>query len=223
MNPIAEQMTGWPAGEAVGQRVEHVFDIVAEAGPANRCPNPVAECLRGRSRICTSTRTSFSSAERRRAATCATSASPVRTPQGKVIGAVLVFQDVTHSRALQRKLAHSAMHDSLTGLPNRPAFERALADASDQARRELREHALCFIDLDRFKTVNDSAGHAAGDALLRQIADVIRRSCRTQDFTARIGGDEFALLLADCSLMRRAKAAQQVIDAIAASASLGTA
>ena len=144
------------------------------------------------------------------------SAAPVRTPQGELLGAVLVFQDITHSRALQKQLAHTAMHDGLTGLPNRGAFERALTQAADQARIEQRDHALCFIDLDRFKLVNDSAGHAAGDALLQQIAHAIRRACRSQDFLARIGGDEFALLLADCSPAGAVKAAQQAIDAVAA-------
>jgi diguanylate cyclase (GGDEF)-like protein len=142
------------------------------------------------------------------------SAAPIRTPQGELLGAVLVFQDITHARALQKELAHSAMHDGLTGLPNRVAFDRALTVAADQARHELREHALCFIDLDRFKPVNDTAGHAAGDALLQQIGHAIRRACRSQDFVARIGGDEFALLLADCSLLGARKAAQQVIDSI---------
>ncbi len=120
-------------------------------------------------------------------------AAPVITPDGEVIGAILVFQDVTASRALQRQLAHSATHDSLTGLPNRSAFEEALKGAIETASRENRAHALCFIDLDRFKLVNDGAGHAAGDALLQRIGDVIRRGCRANDFAARIGGDEFAL------------------------------
>jgi diguanylate cyclase (GGDEF)-like protein len=139
----------------------------------------------------------------------------VRMPQGEIIGAVLVFQDITQSRALQKDLAHSAMHDGLTGLPNRSAFERMLNEAGEQARRELREHALCFIDLDRFKVVNDSAGHAAADMLLQEVAHAIRRGCRSQDFAARIGGDEFALLLVDCSLANAKTLAQQIIDAIA--------
>jgi diguanylate cyclase (GGDEF)-like protein len=140
----------------------------------------------------------------------------VRTPQGIVIGAVLVFQDVTASRALQRKLAHTAMHDGLTGLPNRQTFERALVDACEQARRERREHALCFLDLDRFKVVNDSAGHSAGDALLRSVADAIRASARPTDFAARIGGDEFALLISDVSVAQARVLAQRIVDAIAA-------
>jgi diguanylate cyclase (GGDEF)-like protein len=129
---------------------------------------------------------------------------------------VLVFQDVTAGRALQRQLAHSATHDPLTGLPNRLAFERALISVSDQARHELRSHALCFIDLDRFKPVNDNAGHAAGDALLCQVAEIIKSTCRRQDFSARIGGDEFAVLLADCPAPAASRVAQKLADAIAA-------
>ncbi|MEJ0011567.1 MAG: diguanylate cyclase [Bauldia sp.] len=87
--------------------------------------------------------------------------------------------------------------------------------ASQRARREQRSYALCLVDLDRFKAVNDNAGHAAGDALLRRIADVLRRSCRRQDFAARIGGDEFALLLSDCSASAAAHVMQEVVDAVA--------
>ena len=214
MNAVAEKMTGWLSVEAVGQRIEDVFDVVDEA-TGDTALNPVAECLaleepfRLKEDVVLVSR----NGERR---DVRDSAAPVRTPDGRIIGAVLVFQDVTQSQALQRQLAHSAMHDSLTGLPNRPAFEQALAAAIDQARRELREHALCFIDLDRFKRVNDTAGHAAGDALLKHVANIIRKSCRSQDFTARIGGDEFAVMLGDCSLPAAKRIAEQIIESIAA-------
>jgi diguanylate cyclase (GGDEF)-like protein len=144
------------------------------------------------------------------------SAAPVRTPDGRVIGAVLVFQDVTHSRALQKRLAHSANHDPLTGLPNRSALDRALAAAVDKAAEGQRKHALCFIDLDRFKPVNDNAGHAAGDALLRLVGETIRHTCRSNDLAARIGGDEFALLLIDCPMESAMAVAKKVVAAIAA-------
>jgi diguanylate cyclase (GGDEF)-like protein/PAS domain S-box-containing protein len=214
MNPVAEKMTGWQLGEAVGQRVEDVFDVVDE-DTGDIAPNPVTECLareepfRLKDDVVLVSRTG----ERR---DVRDSAAPVRTPDGKIIGAVLVFQDVTQSRILQRQLEHSAMHDSLTGLPNRSSFERVLVGAIEQARRELREHALCFVDLDRFKTVNDTAGHAAGDALLKEVAKVIRKSCRAQDFTARIGGDEFAVVLCDCSMAAAKRIAEQMVAAIGA-------
>lgn len=214
MNPVAEKMTGWESREAVGQRVEDVFDVVDEV-TGTLALNPVTECLARQEpfRLKEDVVLVSRGGERRNVRD---SAAPVRTPDGRIIGAVLVFQDVTQARVLQRQLEHSATHDSLTGLPNRPAFERALDASIQQARKELREHALCFVDLDRFKTVNDSAGHAAGDALLKHVANVIRKSCRSQDFTARIGGDEFAIMLGDCSIAAAKRIAEQIIDAIAA-------
>ncbi|MGZ8348049.1 MAG: PAS domain S-box protein [Allosphingosinicella sp.] len=213
LNPIAEQMTGWTSAEAVGRRVEEVFVVVNEE-TGEPVPDPVGEAL-GRQWLhyLDEDAVLVSRTGERRAVR--DSAAPVRTLDGPVIGAVLVFQDITQSRALQKELAHSAMHDGLTGLPNRKAFERVLAAAAEQALHEGREHALCFVDLDHFKQVNDSAGHAAGDALLQQIGQAIHRACRSQDFAGRIGGDEFALLLGDCSLAGAAKVAQQVVDAIA--------
>ncbi|CAN5115331.1 PAS domain S-box protein [soil metagenome] len=213
MNPAAEQMTGWLAGLALGQSVAHLFALF-EAGSNSAILNPVAKCLATERIVHRDQDTVLISREGIRREVRA-SASPVRTPQGRVIGAVLVFQDVTTSRALQRKLEYTAKHDSLTGLPNRQTFDRALADACEQARRELREHALCFLDLDRFKAVNDSAGHSAGDALLRTVADTIRASGRTTDFAARIGGDEFALLMSDVSLAQARVLVQGIVDAIA--------
>lgn len=214
MNPIAEELTGWPSAEAMGQPLQRVFDIVEES-TGRRARSPVARCMaEGRHAHLDADVLLVAHNGVRR--DIRSSAAPLRTPEGSIIGAVLVFQDVTDSRALQRQLAHSATHDALTGLPNRLAFERALIAVADQAKREMRQHALCFIDLDRFKPVNDGSGHAAGDALLRQVADLIRSRCRRQDFAARIGGDEFALLMSDCPLPGAQRVAQKIVDAIAA-------
>lgn len=212
MNPAAEALTGWSAVEAMGRRADDIF-VVVDDGTGDVLPNPVTRILdqREADQVNEDTVLVSRTGERRG---IRDTASPVRSPNGDLLGAVLVFQDITHARARQKELVHTAMHDGLTGLPNRAAFERALAVAVNQCRQEAREHALCFIDLDRFKVVNDSAGHAAGDALLGQIGSAIRRACRAQDFTARIGGDEFALLLADCTIAGAKKVAQQVIDAI---------
>jgi diguanylate cyclase len=114
---------------------------------------------------------------------------------------------------LQRQLEHMAAHDALTGLPNRASFEQRLQEAHKQTLQQ-REHALCFMDLDRFKIVNDSAGHAAGDAFLRLVGDLLQSTCKDQHFTARLGGDEFALLLYDCSLAKAEHMARELIDAI---------
>ncbi len=214
MNPVAEEMTGWPSAEAAGRKVGEIFAIVDEAS-ARLTVNPVAECLsKGRLHYLDGETVLIGRDGKHHDVRA--SAAPVRTPQGTVIGAVLVFQDVADSRALQRQLTHTAMHDSLTGLSNRATFEQALQDAVRQAQREAREHALCFIDLDHFKKVNDTAGHAAGDAVLRGIGAAIRGACRVNDFAARIGGDEFALLLPDCSVVSASRVAEKIVDAISA-------
>ena len=213
MNRVAEEMTGWPSTDASGRKVEEIFPLVDEATD-ELVASPVAECLtKGQLHYLDDETVLLGRFGERRDVRA--SAAPVRTPQGIVIGAVLVFQDVTDSRAMQRQLAHTAMHDSLTGLPNRATFQHGLEDAMREAQREAREHALCFIDLDHFKMINDNAGHGVGDVVLRDIAEAIRTNCRTHDFAGRIGGDEFALLLPDCSVASATHVAQKVIDAIA--------
>jgi diguanylate cyclase (GGDEF)-like protein len=139
-----------------------------------------------------------------------------RKPDGSPDRTVGTAMDVTELMTLQKELEHMAAHDALTGLPNRMAFEARLQQACDQARAEQRDHALCFIDLDRFKIVNDTAGHAAGDAFLRLIGDLLRKTGKDKYFTARLGGDEFALLLYDCSLGRAEHIARDLIDAVLA-------
>lgn len=201
MNPVAEQMTGWSAVEAAGRRLGDVFRIVDELS-GEAIPDPVESCLEQMRPFYLNDGAILLGRDGERRS-IRDSAAPVRTTSGDVIGAVLVFQDVTKARVLQRALEHSASHDSLTGLRNRSAFERGLREAREQTLQtphEQHRHVLCFIDLDRFKIVNDSAGHAAGDALLREVANLLRRLCRRQDLAARLGGDEFALLLRDCRI-----------------------
>lgn len=214
MNPVAERMTGIAEADAIGRPLEQVFIIVNETTGAPAA-DPVAQCLE-RGAVATLEEDVVLVGRDGVRCDVRSSAAPLTALGGDLIGSVLVFQDVTSSRTLQRQLAHSATHDALTGLPNRVAFERALATVAGEARRDARTHGLCFIDLDRFKPVNDGAGHAAGDALLRQVGDVIRRCCRKQDFAARIGGDEFAVLLSDCSSRAALGIAEKIVEAIAA-------
>ncbi len=129
----------------------------------------------------------------------ADSAAPIRSREGDVVGAVLVFHDVTSERRIAQELRFQAAHDALTGLINRREFEVRVEQALGRARVDGAEHALCYIDLDQFKVVNDSCGHAAGDDLLRQVADLLRAQLRQNDTLARLGGDEFGLLLENCS------------------------
>ncbi len=212
INAVATQITGWSPEEALGRPVEDVFRLVDENDRA--IGNPVSKCLADNAAQHVDEDAYLVTRAGHRP-DVRSSVCPIAAPGGGVFGAVLVFQDISRSRALQRELAHTAMHDGLTGLPNRSAFERKLGDARLQAGTEDREHVLCFIDLDRFKAVNDGAGHAAGDALLKEVARVLGAGKRRADFVARIGGDEFAVILCDCSIENAQTVARGIIDAIA--------
>jgi diguanylate cyclase (GGDEF)-like protein/PAS domain S-box-containing protein len=214
INPSAAELTGWQADEALGRPLDAVFAVVDEATGAEAA-SIVAECLSGartkmsREGVLLLSRTGVRRDIR-------DTAAPLTTPDGRIIGAVLVFQDMTEARRLQRQLTHSAMHDALTGLANRASFERALRSACETVADDDREHVLGFIDLDRFKIINDTAGHAAGDALLREIGRVIRHTVRASDLTARLGGDEFGFLLYDCAVDQAELVAAKIIEAIRA-------
>ncbi|WP_341503908.1 EAL domain-containing protein [Gallaecimonas sp. GXIMD4217] len=214
MNPVAEDMTGWPMALALGHHVDSVFHITkGRDGPP--MPSPVAQCLErnqtvflGEGAVLHSRDGSLFDVQ--------DSAAPVKTLAGEVMGAVLVFQDVTESQEMLRQLSHSASHDALTGLPNRTAFERELREMAKLSAEHGRRHALTFIDLDRFKVVNDSAGHAAGDALLKEIGSCLQSQVRASDMAARLGGDEFGLLLRDCELDKAREITEQLVRRIEA-------
>jgi diguanylate cyclase (GGDEF)-like protein/PAS domain S-box-containing protein len=211
MNTAAEDLTGWLADEAIGQPLSSVVRIIDES-TGMFIGNPVEDCLAGETSRTAGDQAVLVSRKGRR--DIRSTAAPVRSASGEIAGAVLVFQDVTESRRLQRQLTHSATHDSLTGLANRTAFEASLREACITASKENRRHALCFLDLDRFKIVNDTAGHAAGDALLREIGQVIRQNVRSNDMTARLGGDEFGLILYDCDVERAELVARKIIESV---------
>jgi diguanylate cyclase (GGDEF)-like protein/PAS domain S-box-containing protein len=141
-------------------------------------------------------------------------ASPVKAPDGAIIGSVLAIQDVTSARALQRDLEYVATHDTLTGLRNRVAFEAALHDTIGRAVQGDQQHALLYIDLDRFKIVNDVAGHAAGDALLKKVAKTLTAIVHAPDVVARLGGDEFAVLLLFCSAEEAERTSERILASI---------
>jgi diguanylate cyclase (GGDEF)-like protein/PAS domain S-box-containing protein len=213
MNPAAELLTGYSSDAALGEDVRDIF-AVREGMSGDRHPCPVAISMVSDQAVHLDDDMILIARDgSERDIRC--TAAPVKTLAGTLAGAVLVFQDVTQSRSMQRALAHAAAHDDLTGLPNRGAFERALGLAVDTARHG-RSHVLLYIDLDRFKPINDSEGHAAGDALLLQVAETIRGSCRSHDMAARIGGDEFAVLLHDCTVEPGKRIADKIVRAIGA-------
>jgi diguanylate cyclase (GGDEF)-like protein/PAS domain S-box-containing protein len=141
--------------------------------------------------------------------------APIRNDTGDVDGAVLTFNDVTESRGLTRQISYQAAHDALTGLVNRREFERRLQEAIESARRGDGSHVLCYLDLDRFKTINDTSGHQAGDSLLRDIAKLVRGAVRDSDTVGRLGGDEFGMLLVGCPLDKARQIADDVCRKVA--------
>lgn len=142
------------------------------------------------------------------------SVAPVRDAHGAVIGAVFVFQDVRDARQMTEKLSYQARHDQLTGLPNRLAFEERLQQALLTAQTAGAVHYLMFMDLDHFKVVNDTCGHAAGDKLLREVSALLRSRLRPADYLARLGGDEFAVVLDNATPAAANRVAENLIAAI---------
>ncbi|MBA7854587.1 diguanylate cyclase [Enterobacter sp. RHBSTW-00901] len=209
MNPVAEKMSGWLQTEAIGQPILTVLHITfGENGP-------LMENIH-------SGDMSRSAIEQDVVLHCRTGGSfdihysitPLSTLDGQNIGSVLVIQDVTESRKMLRQLSYSASHDALTHLANRVSFENHLKRLLQTVQETRQRHALVFIDLDRFKAVNDTAGHAAGDALLRELSSLMLTMLRSSDVLARLGGDEFGLLLPDCNIESARYIAGRLIHAI---------
>jgi diguanylate cyclase (GGDEF)-like protein/PAS domain S-box-containing protein len=214
LNAVASSLTGWSLDEARGLPIRHVFHLVP-AGDGTSELNPVEACL--------ATRTPYPLRDGGRLLSrngqehvIQDSAAPILDRNGELTGAVLVFQDVTHVRQVQTELRHQTLHDALTGLPNRKQLENKLQDAIEDSEVRGTEHVLCFLDLDRFKIINDTAGHSVGDMFLRAATEAIRRGVRDTDLVARLGGDEFAILLLDCRLEEAAPILTRVAEAVAA-------
>lgn len=140
------------------------------------------------------------------------SGRPVFDELGRFKGYRGSGSDITEANREIQKIAHDAAHDALTGLVNRREFEKRLERALAGAKRSGLQHALCFLDLDRFKTVNDAAGHIAGDELLKQVKDILAGKFRERDTLARLGGDEFGLLLEHCNLDEAVEIGRKIVE-----------
>jgi diguanylate cyclase (GGDEF)-like protein/PAS domain S-box-containing protein len=209
LNPAAERLTGWSVEEARGQPVQEVFKVLIEE---TRQPerNPVERCLEAGKTLELAKPLILVSRDGREYA-IADSVAPIRDPQDRVQGAVLVFHDVTETHRIARAAEYQANHDSLTGLVNRAEFERRVERALASCKQYGRHHALCYLDLDKFKVVNDTCGHRAGDMLLRGLTALLAHAVRDRDTLARLGGDEFGLLLENCPLPKAVDIAQSLV------------
>lgn len=214
MNPVAEKMTGWPQHHAVGKPIAEILQIThGGEGPEQEI---VLSCALPKNTKPADSPDQDLVLHNRAGEVFAInySLSPLSTQEGDNIGSVMVIQDVSESREIFKRLRYSASHDMLTRLPNRASFEQRLKVLLMPQENQRMHHVLAFVDLDRFKAVNDSAGHAAGDALLRELSTLMMRQLRGSDFLARLGGDEFGMLLPECSLEDASEIASRLVATI---------
>ncbi len=213
MNRAAESMTGADREAAAGQQVSDIFSLIDEADRRS-LGDPVERCLAMRRRVNMGRRALMVSRDGEQEHSIEITASPIKGPGNSITGTVVVFHDVSELRGLTRQMSYQATHDPLTGLVNRREFERRLQEAMDHAHAEESTHILCYMDLDRFKAVNDSCGHLAGDNMLREIASLIRNQVRDSDSVGRLGGDEFGTLLIGCPLEKATQIATDICGAV---------
>ena len=213
MNRAAEAMTGANREEGIRHRIGELFSLIDEV---DRRPlgDPVERCLSMRRRVNMGRRALLVSRDGEHEHSVEITASPIRGPGDSISGTVVVFHDVSEIRGLTRQMSYQASHDALTGLINRREFERRLQEALDSAHADGSVHILSYMDLDRFKAVNDSCGHLAGDNMLREVATLIRDQVRDSDFVGRLGGDEFGILLIGCPIDKARQIAADICNAI---------
>ena len=215
LNPVAEQLTGWEAPAALAKPLTEIFHVVDEV-TRQLVEDPVRACLRGRSTYRIPGHPILLEAGNDSEHSIEANAAPILDDQRRVTGTVMVFHDVTELRGLARDMTYQASHDMLTGLVNRREFEIRTVQAIEAAQREGLQHALCYLDLDQFKVVNDTSGHIAGDELLKQLAGVLQARIRESDTLARLGGDEFGVLLEACPLSKAKEIAEDLRSVIKA-------
>ena len=193
LNLAAESLTGWSCLEAAGQPLEQVFRII-DATTREAVQSPMALAMRENKTVGLTANCVLVRRDGVEAA-IEDSAAPIHDRRGQVIGAVMVFHDVSATRALSLRMSYLAQHDSLTDLPNRIMLNDRLTQAIALANRDERRLAVLFLDGDHFKHVNDSLGHDVGDRLLQSVARRLLACVRTSDTVSRQGGDEFVILL----------------------------
>ncbi|GMR17813.1 MAG: hypothetical protein BMS9Abin33_0207 [Gammaproteobacteria bacterium] len=205
LNQVAEQITGWESKDAYGKHLTDVY-VISEYRDKSNLQYPINLCLQG-GQVVRNHDNHILLSKSKRKYLIEDTASPIKDRTDSIIGAVLVFRDVTEIRHMTRKMEFLAHHDPLTGLLNRNEFETQLQAVLDNARSGFGEHALCYMDLDQFKIVNDTSGHIAGDELLKQLALLLEDRVRSNDVLARLGGDEFGIIIEECSVEEAAKIA----------------
>ncbi len=214
LNPTAEKLTGWQSPQSAGLPLENVFKIVAE-GTRTPLDCPAQKAIESSQTVYFSDHTLLIAKDNAEYP-IQSSISPIFNRDRQLIGTVLVFHDVTKSRQLEKLLSWQATHDPLTGLINRRKFEEHITSTLESGSEVDPPSVLCYLDLDRFKLINDTCGHLAGDELLKQISTLLQKRIRSSDILARLGGDEFGLLLHHCALEKAAQIATALVELIQA-------
>lgn len=195
LNPIAEKMTGWSNDEAIGIPIEKVMPLV-DATDGHVTTNPIRLAFREKRVV----GMAMNIALKRRDGKLfqvEDSAAPIRDHLGDITGAIIVFHDVSEARAMAIKMTHMANYDALTNLPNRILWHDRASQAMQAARRKGNHVGMILLDIDNFKTVNDTHSHAVGDQILQHMARRLTEQLRATDTVSRQGGDEFIILLPD--------------------------
>jgi len=197
LNAVAETLTGWPQEAAAGRPFAEVFRAI-DSTSREAVQNPMLLAIRQNKTVgltpnCILVRRDGSEAA------IEDSAAPIHDRRGHVTGAVMVFHDVSAARALSARMSYLAQHDSLTDLPNRTLLKDRLMQSMSLAQRHRQKLAVLYLDVDRFKHINDSLGHGIGDGVLRSVAQRLLTCVRSSDTVSRHGGDEFVILLADAA------------------------
>lgn len=195
VNNKAEKITGFTRDSMVDQPISKICQF--EQDVDDLTPHPVIACLQDKRPITDTDNFHFISADKMSYAVNL-SIAPIIDVDGVLLGSVMTFRDITHSRNISAQLDWQAKHDHLTGLLNRRELEAQLSLLLEDAINNQNHHYLMYIDLDQFKIINDTCGHGVGDKLLRQISQVLQEQLRQDDILARIGGDEFCVILPNC-------------------------
>ncbi len=214
MNAAAATLTGTNADLAVGKSLAEIVELVDDDDTTAARANRTYLALPSGEQSTASRRAVLLSHRGGAESAVEVSSTPIRSAQLDVTGTVLLLRDVTEQRGITRQMSYQATHDALTGLINRGEFERRVTEANDSGHRGEAHHVLCYLDLDRFKIVNDTSGHLAGDSMLREVAKLLRDAVRDSDFVGRLGGDEFGMLLVGCPLEKARQIADDVCRAV---------
>jgi diguanylate cyclase (GGDEF)-like protein/PAS domain S-box-containing protein len=214
LNPAAEKLLAVTKSQALGRPLEEIVGLM-DQNDRKLLSDPVREAIGDGNPHNVSRRAVLLGKASGEERAIELAASPLRDHNGELVGAVVLMHDITELRGQHRQMSYQATHDALTGLVNRRDFERRLSEAAEIARRGEATHMLCYLDLDRFKIVNDTSGHLAGDSMLREVAKLLREAVRDSDTVARLGGDEFGMLLVGCPLDKARQIADDVCRSIA--------